>query len=130
IQYKNFDWKTTRSNNFEVNYYRGGNELSERAAKIAEGEFDRITEVLGYTPFTMMKLFIYNSPKDLEQSNIGLTSPIEYDGGILNLSRSRVEIAYAGNEKNFEADIVQQVAKLFVYDMLYGGSLKEVLQST
>lgn len=130
IQYKNFDWKTTRSNNFEVNYYRGGNELSERAAKIAEGEFDRIAEVLGYTPFTMMKLFIYNSPKDLEQSNIGLTSPIEYDGGILNLSRSRVEIAYAGNEKNFEADIVQQVAKLFVYDMLYGGSLKEVLQSS
>jgi hypothetical protein len=130
IQYKNFEWKTVRSNNFELNYYRGGNELAERAAKIAEGEFDRITEVLGYTPFTMMKIFIYNSPKDLTQSNIGLTSPIDYDGGILNLSRSRVEISYAGNEDDFKADIVQQVAKLFVYDMLYGGSLKEVLQSS
>lgn len=130
IQYKGFDWKTVRSNNFEINYYRGGTELAERAAKIAEGEFDRITEILGYTPFTMMKLFIYNSPKDLVQSNIGLTSLIDYDGGILNLSRSRVEIAYAGNEDEFKADIVQQVAKLFVYDMLYGGSLKEVLQSS
>lgn len=130
IQYKNFEWKTVRSNNFEINYYRGGTELAERAAKIAEGEFDRITEILGYTPFTMMKLFIYNAPKDLAQSNIGLTSPIDYDGGILNLSRSRVEIAYGGNDDDFKSDIVQQVAKLFVYDMLYGGSLKEVLQSS
>lgn len=130
IQYKSFDWKTVRSLNFEVNYYRGGTELAERAAKIAEGEFDRVTEILGYTPFTMMKLFIYNAPKDLDQSNIGLTSPIDYDGGILNLSRSRVEIAYVGNDEAFRAEIVQQVAKLFVYDMLYGGSLKEVLQSS
>jgi hypothetical protein len=130
IQYRRFDWSTIRSNNFEFNYYRGGERLAQDAARIAEGEYDRITELLGYTPFTTMKIFIYNKPAELAQSNIGTTSPIELDGGILNLSKSRVQIAYEGNEGKFKKEIIRQISKLFVYDMLYGGSLKEVLQST
>ncbi len=130
IQYKRFEWLTIRSNNFEFNYYRSGDKIAQSAAKIAEGEYDRITELLGYTPFTTMKIFLYNSPKELEQSNIGLTAPIDLDGSILNLAKSRVQIAYTGNEEQFKQELVQQIARLFVYDMLYGGSLKEVLQSS
>lgn len=130
IQYKRFEWLTIRSNNFEFNYYRSGDKIAQNAAKIAEGEYDRITELLGYTPFTTMKIFLYNSPKELEQSNIGLTAPIDLDGSILNLAKSRVQIAYTGNEEQFKQELVRQIARLFVYDMLYGGSLKEVLQSS
>ncbi|MCU0325705.1 MAG: outer membrane protein assembly factor [Spirosomaceae bacterium] len=130
IQNKRFTWSTIKSNNFEFNFYRGGEKLTQDAAKIAEAEYDRITELLGYTPFTTMKIFVYNTPKDLEQSNIGTASPIELDGGILNLAKSRVQVAYKGNDENFKKEIVEQIAKLFVYDMLYGGSLKEVLQSS
>ncbi|MFN3850491.1 MAG: hypothetical protein ACK4NY_13730 [Spirosomataceae bacterium] len=130
IQTKRFTWSTIKSNNFEFNFYRGGEKLSQDAAKIAEAEYDRITELLGYTPFTTMKIFVYNTPKDLEQSNIGTASPIELDGGILNLAKSRVQVAYKGNDENFKKEIIEQIARLFVYDMLYGGSLKEVLQSS
>ncbi|MFY7911346.1 MAG: hypothetical protein ACOVO2_17410 [Emticicia sp.] len=130
IQYKRFEWLTIRSNNFEFNYYRSGDKIAQNAAKIAEGEYDRITELLGYTPFTTMKIFLYNSPQELEQSNIGLTAPIDLDGSILNLAKSRVQIAYTGNEEQFKQELIQQIARLFVYDMLYGGSLKEVLQSS
>lgn len=130
IQYKRFEWLTIRSNNFEFNYYRGGDKIAQNAAKISENEYDHITELLGYTPFTTMKIFLYNSPKDLAQSNIGLTAPIDLDGSILNLAKSRVQIAYIGNEEEFKKELVRQIARLFVYDMLYGGSLKEVLQSS
>jgi hypothetical protein len=130
IQDKRFEWLTIRSNNFEFNYYRGGDKIAQNAAKISENEYDRITELLGYTPFTTMKIFLYNSPKDLAQSNIGLTAPIDLDGSILNLAKSRVQIAYTGNEVEFKKDLIRQIARLFVYDMLYGGSLKEVLQSS
>ena len=130
IQDKRFEWLTIRSNNFEFNYYRGGDKIAQNAAKISENEYDRITELLGYTPFTTMKIFLYNSPKDLAQSNIGLTAPIDLDGSILNLAKSRVQIAYTGNEEEFKKDLIRQIARLFVYDMLYGGSLKEVLQSS
>jgi hypothetical protein len=130
IQYKRFEWKTIKSNNFEFNYYLSGDKYAQNAAKIAEGEYDRITELLGYTPFTAMKIFLYNSPNDLAQSNIGLTSTNELDGGILNLAKSRVQLAYTGNDSTYKKELVKQIARLFVYDMLYGGSLKEVLQSS
>jgi hypothetical protein len=130
IQLRKLDWKTINSNNFEFNYYRGGDEIARKAATIAEGEYRKITEILGYTPFTTMKIFLYNTERQMEQSNIGLTSPIEYDGGILNLSRSRVEIPYTGNDSIFKTELVKEISGLFVYDMLFGGSLKEVLQSS
>ncbi|AWV98153.1 hypothetical protein [Arcticibacterium luteifluviistationis] len=130
IQLRKLDWKTINSNNFEFNYYRGGQDIAMKAAKIAEGEYRKITEILGYTPFTTMKIFLYNTPRQMEQSNIGLTTPIEYDGGILNLSRSRIEIPYTGNDSIFKTQLVEEISGLFVYDMLYGGSLKEVLQSS
>ncbi|GAB3519007.1 BamA/TamA family outer membrane protein [Emticicia fontis] len=130
IQEKRFEWLTIRSNNFEFNYYRGGDKIAQSAAKLSESEYDRITELLGYTPFTTMKIFLYNSPKDLAQSNIGLTAPIDLDGSILNLAKSRVQIAYTGNEETFKKELIRQISRLFVYDMLYGGSLKEVLQSS
>jgi hypothetical protein len=130
IQEKRFEWLTIRSNNFEFNYYRGGDKIAQSAAKLSESEYDRITELLGYTPFTTMKIFLYNSPKDLAQSNIGLTAPIDLDGSILNLAKSRVQIAYTGNDETFKKELIRQISRLFVYDMLYGGSLKEVLQSS
>ncbi len=130
IQLRKLDWRTINSNNFEFNYYRGGEPLAQKAAKIAEGEYRKITEILGYTPFTTMKIFLYNSPTQLEQSNIGLTTPLDYDGGILNLSRSRIEIPYPGSDSVFRLQLIKEISSLFVYDMLYGGSLKEVLQSS
>lgn len=130
IQLRKLDWKTINSNNFEFNYYRGGQDIAVKAAKIAEKEYQKITDILGYTPFTTMKIFLYNTPRQMEQSNIGLTTPIEYDGGILNLSRSRIEIPYAGNDSIFKTQLVEEISSLFVYDMLFGGSLKEVLQSS
>jgi hypothetical protein len=130
LQLRRLDWRTINSNNFEFNYYRGGEDIARKAAKIAESEYRKITEVLGYTPFTTMKIFLYNSETQLSQSNIGLTSPILYDGGILNLSRSRIEIPYTGNDSTFHQALVKEISGLFVYDMLYGGSLKEVLQSS
>jgi hypothetical protein len=130
IQLKRFEWKTIKSNNFEFNYYRGGELLSQMAAKTSETEYEKITETLGYTPFTTMKIFIYNSPKDIEQSNIGLTSPSELDGGAVNLAKARIQIAFAGNDSLFKKQLIKEITSLFVYDMLYGGSLKEVLQSS
>jgi hypothetical protein len=129
IQKKRFDWKTIKSNNFEFNFYRGGEGLARKAAKKAEEEYEKVTETLGYTPFSVMKVFIYNSQEDQKQSNIGSTVPLDLDGGILNLSKARVQLPYQKNDSLFYNKLIKEIANLFVYDMLYGGSLKEAVQS-
>ncbi len=129
IQSKRFEWKTIKSNNFEFNFYRGGEEIARKAAKKAESEYEHITEILGYTPFSVMKIFIYNNLDDAKQSNIGLSAPTELDGGILNLTKARIEISYQKNDSLFYNKLIKEITTLFVYDMLYGGSLKEAVQS-
>jgi hypothetical protein len=129
IQKKRFDWKTIKTSNFEFNFYRGGEEIARRAALKAETEYDKITDILGYTPFSVMKIFIYNSEDDLSQSNIGFNDPVELGSKNINISKARIQLAYNKVDSVFNQNLIKEVTTLFVYDMLYGGSLKESMQS-
>ncbi|WP_375448640.1 hypothetical protein [uncultured Fibrella sp.] len=130
IQYRTFGWKTVRTSNFEIYFYEDGEQLANLAAQYAESDFDRITELLGYTPYNRIKIFLYNSPQELAQSNIGVTTLGELTRRELDLSKSRVELAFSGDQVSFRKELLRNVTMLFVYDMLYGGSLKDALQSS
>ena len=130
IQYRNFDWKTIRTSNFEIYYYQDGTQIANLTAQYAESEFDRITELLGYTPYNRVKIFLFNSPSELAQSNIGINAQGGLSSRDQDLSKSRIELAFTGDQVSFRRQIVHDVAMLFVYDMLYGGSLKDALQSS
>ncbi|GAB3563627.1 hypothetical protein GCM10027578_07680 [Spirosoma luteolum] len=130
IQYRNFDWKIIRTANFEIYHYQDGAQLANLTAQYAESEFDRITELLGYTPYNRVKIFLFNSPQELAQSNIGLNTQGGLSSRELDLSKSRIELAFTGDQVSFRRQIVRDVAMLFVYDMLYGGSLKDALQNS
>ena len=130
IQYRDFDWKIIRTANFEIYYYQDGTQIANLTAQYAESEFDRITELLGYTPYNRAKIFLFNSPSELAQSNIGISTQAGLSNREQDLSKSRIELAFTGDQISFRHQIVHDVAMLFVYDMLYGGSLKDALQSS
>ena len=130
IQYRSFDWKTIRTSNFEIYYYQDGTQIANLTAQYAESEFDRITELLGYTPYNRVKIFLFNSPSEQAQSNIGINAQGGLTSREQNLAKSRIELAFTGDQASFRQQIVHDVAMLFVYDMLYGGSLKDALQSS
>ena len=46
------------------------------------------------------------------------------------MAKSRLEIAFTGDQMSFRRQLIRDVSMLFVYDMLYGGSLKDALQSS
>ena len=130
IQYRTFDWKIFRTSNFEVYHYQGGTNMAKLTAQFAETEFDRITDILGYTPINRIKIFLYNSPGELLQSNMGLATFGDLDDQELDLAQSRIEIAFTGDQISFRKKLVMEISLLSVYDMLYGGNLKDALQSS
>ena len=130
IQYKNYNWKSLTTNNFEIYFYQDGQQTATLAAQYAEAEFERITDLLGYTPFSRTRIFVFNSVEDIKQSNIGLSVLEGEDAKEINLAKSRVLLAVNGNQVEFRKKLVRGIAGVFVYDMLYGGSLKETLQSS
>ena len=132
IQYKQFHWQQLSTQNFNVMYYEGGEGNARRAAEYAEKELQRITALIGYYPYSKTTLLFYNSVGDLRQSNIGLTATQQQiNGGETPLARmSKVQIAFAGQETEFKRELSTQITEVLLNDMMYGGSLKEVLQSS
>lgn len=129
LQYKDFDWKSIVSENFEVFYYDEGATLSREILKYLEANFDHITDLMGYPPYAKTKIFIYNSITDLQQSNVGINYNGPISGGETKFIKSHIEIAHPGTIAGFKKELLFKVTKLLLDEMLYGGSLKDMLQS-
>jgi Tol biopolymer transport system component len=130
VQYKRFNWKAISTTNFEIFFYQEGNEAAYQAARYAEADFDRIADLLGYTPYSKTKIFLYNSSSDLQQSNVGISSDDLLSGGQTSFIKSQVEIPFNGNQIIFKRDLSNSISQVFISEMMFGGSLKDMLQSS
>tara|TARA_Y100001980_G_scaffold46067_2_gene28267 strand:- start:53120 stop:56404 length:3285 start_codon:yes stop_codon:yes gene_type:complete len=130
IQYKRFDWFFYTTSNFEVYYYPGGQEYAREALDFLEDEFVKLTDILGYAPYTKTKIFIYNSIHDLQQSNIGIGGDVFTIGGKTDFVKLQVEIAYPGKADEFKQELIEQLSSILINDMMFGGSLAEIFQNS
>lgn len=130
VQYKDFEWQYYATENFDIYYYKGGKEYAKLATKYLEDEFDRITDIIGYSPYSKTKVFLYNSISDLHQSNIGLSENIFHVGGQTDFIKAQVEIAHPGTSISFKKELVLQISRLLINDMMFGGSLTDMFQNT
>ncbi len=130
IQYQRFEWAYYATENFEVYYYPGGKEYALDALTYLESEFVKLTDILGYAPYTKTKIFIYNSVDDLQQSNIGIGGEVYTIGGKTDFVKLQVEIAYPGTSVQFKKEIVQNLSYILINDMMFGGSLAEIFQNS
>ncbi len=130
MQFKNFNWRYYSTENFEIYFYDGGNEIARLGAEYLEKEFEKITDVIGYSSYYKTKIFLYNSVSDLQQSNVGINE-IGFDiSGQTDFIRSQVEIAYPGIMEDYKKELKEKVADMLINDMMYGGSLSDMFQSS
>ena len=129
IQYKQFDWQYLSSENFDVYYYDNRRKVANEAVQYLEGEFDRITDLIGYPPYLKTKVFLYNSISDLQQSNIGLNHTAFNVGGGTEFIKPYVEIAHPGTVDQFKEQLIFKMTELMVNEMMFGGSLKDMFQN-
>lgn len=129
IQYKEFNWKFYQSENYEVYYYAGGEELAKQTINYLEDQFGRITETIGYYPYARTRIFLYNSVIDKQQSNVGIQGQDFSVGGQTNFVQSQLELAYSGDLASFNQKAVYVVTDMLIQEMLYGGNIAEMFQS-
>jgi WD40 repeat protein len=129
VQYKQFNWMFLSSDNFDVYYYDGGLATARQAIEFLEDEFDRMTDIIGYPPYTKTQVFLYNSPSDHLQSNVGLSDPIYSVGGETRFVKSTVEVAHPGTIEGLKEELLYRVAQMMINEMMFGGNLKDMFQS-
>lgn len=129
VQYKTIDWRFYSTENFDIYFYDGGDWLARLSADYLEDEFDKITDLLGYAPYFKTKIFLYNSVNDLHQSNVGINQKKFDEGGQTDFTKSHVEIGYPGAITDFKDELILNISKMLIYDMMYGGSLADMFQN-
>lgn len=129
IQYREFDWQYLSGENFDLYFYDGRRDIAYNALEYIEGQFDRITDLIGYPPYFKTKIFLYNSLSDLQQSNVGLNHTTYNVGGETEFIKPYVEVAHMGNIQEFKEELLYQVTSLLVDEMMFGGNLKDIFQS-
>lgn len=130
IQYRQFNWQYLSGENFDIYYYDQRREVATDALEFLEGEFDRITDIIGYPPYFKTKVFVYNSLADLRQSNVGLNRTSFTVGGETEFIKPYVEVAHLGNIQEFKEELLYRIADLLVNEMMFGGTLKDIFQSS
>ncbi len=130
IQYRQFDWQYLSSDNFDVYYYDSRKAVAQNALEFLEAEFDRITDLIGYPPYFKTKVFLYNSLTDLRQSNVGLNRTVFTVNGETEFIKPYVEVANLGTAEAFKEELLFKISELMVNEMMFGGSLKDIFQSS
>ncbi len=130
IQYKTFKWQYYSTPNFEVYFYGNSKEQALRTAEFAEKELKRITSLIGYYPYSKITVLLYNSVGDMRQSNIGLNDDRFQTGSEALFLKNKIEIAFEESQVTYKKNITYRLSQQLLNDMMYGGSLKEVLQSS
>ncbi|MCH7399080.1 biopolymer transporter Tol [Belliella sp. DSM 107340] len=129
IQHKNIEWYLFSSNNFEVYYYDGGVTNARMAIDYLENEFDRLTQMIGYVAYTKPKIFIYNSPEELLQSNLNLNKDDFTVDGQTFFSKLLGEVAFTGEWESFKKELIYGTSKVIIEEMLYGSTIADAFQS-
>ena len=127
IQYKTFNWQYYSSDNFDIYFYNEGAYLAKFAAGYLEKEFDKLTDIIGYAPYSKTKIFLYNSITDLQQSNVGLYH--NNVGGQTNFVKLHIEAAFPGTIAEFKKELLLKASRMLINDMMFGGNLGEIFQS-
>jgi Tol biopolymer transport system component len=130
IQYRQFNWQYLSSENFDVYYYDARKAVAQNSLEFLEAEFDRITDLIGYPPYFKTKVFLYNSLADLRQSNVGLNRNTFTANGETEFIKPYVEVANVGTAQEFKEELLFQISDLMVNEMMFGGSLKDIFQSS
>ncbi|WMJ75608.1 hypothetical protein RCC89_20965 [Cytophagaceae bacterium ABcell3] len=130
VQHREFNWKLLTTANFDIYFYGNGKELAKQAGRHAEENYNRISEQIGFSNYGKIKLVVYNSVMEMQQSNIGLESDHYTVGGQTHFVKARVEVAFTGNHAVFREEIFRGVASVVINQMLFGGSLKDIVQSS
>ncbi|TVR81502.1 MAG: hypothetical protein EA412_02800 [Chitinophagaceae bacterium] len=130
VKYKNFEWSYFQSDNFTTYFYMGGQDIGRFTVQYAEKVLKDIEDRLEYRLNSDISLLVYNNIMDANQTNIGIGREGYNTGGVTQIIDNKVFLYFNGNHQNLAAQIRKGIAQVIMENMLFGGSVQEVLQNS
>ena len=129
VQYKDFDWSYYTADDYKVYYYLGGQELGKFTVVATAQILKDIEQKLQYKMDDPVEILVFNNLSDLAQTNIQSPDEQVNTGGVTKIIGNKLFVYFDGDHQHLEQQIREGVAEVFLNNMMYGGSVQEVLQN-
>ncbi len=131
VQYREFTWFYYPSENFEVYYYVGGEELAQYTLMACERNLKEMQQFFDFTIDEKIEVLSYLNQSEFRQSNLGLTGEDQYNiGGAAKIVGSKMFTYYEGDHALLERQIRENLARVLFAQLVYGGNWKDVLKNS
>ena len=131
IQYREFTWFYYPSENFEVYYYIGGENLAQYTLVSCEKNLKELQQFFDYTVDEKIEVLSYLNQSEFRQSNLGLTGDEQFNiGGSAKIVGSKMFTYFEGSHDRLEKQIRENIARVLFAQLIYGGNWKDVLKNS
>ncbi len=127
VQYHSFDWHYLQSEHFDIYFYSGGYAIAKFAAEESEKAYLYLKRDFNYELTKRVKIILYNSHNDFQQTNVVNSYLSEGIGGVTELYKNRVILPFEGSYSQFRHVLHHELVHAVMNDMLYGGSVQSII---
>jgi hypothetical protein len=127
VQYHPFKWHYLQSEHFDVYFYKGGYEAAIYTANMAESSYVDLKKDFKYEITKRIKIILYSSHNDFQQTNVVDAYLFEGIGGVTELYKNRVVIPFEGSYSQLKHVLHHELVHAVMNDMLYGGSIQSLV---
>ena len=129
VQYRDFDWSYIQTHHFDIYFYGGEQTLAEFTSDVTEEAYEQISKHLSWNLRKRVSILVYNSHNEFQQTNVVGTYMSEGIGGVTELFKNRIVFPFSGNYEQFRHVIHHELVHAMLNDMVYGGSMQNVVSS-
>ena len=131
VQWGDFHWSYYMSDNFDVYFYQGGNDLARYAQAYAKDQIPQLEARFNSRFGKKIQFIVFNSKGDFKQSNIDLEEEENGNtGGITKIIGSKVILYFDGDYTHYEAQIREGIVRLLFSQVMNGISVGSQIRNS
>ena len=130
VQYKDFKWQFYETENFNIYFYKGGQDLGKYVILNIENIFEDLSKSLDFRLEQKVDILVYNDISDLRQSNIGLETKKQIENGQVKFIDNKLFLYFNGSHKNLDNQMNEGITKIFIEKHVSGAGLRETINNS
>lgn len=127
VQYRDFEWKSFKTEHFEFFYHQGGEEIAEFAAVASEKAYDELSRLFRYQLTERVPIILYNSHNDFQQTNVIPGILQEGIGGFTEYMKHRVVVPFEGSYEDFRHVLHHELVHAVSGAMVWGTGVASLI---
>jgi hypothetical protein len=121
VQYESFDFRTLKTEHFDIHFYPPEAEAARHAGRMAERWYARLSSVLDHELSGRQPLILYASAPEFQQTNAVGSSIGEGTGGVTEALKRRIVLPTGGTLADMDHVIGHELVHAFQYDITGNG---------